>query len=53
MCLNLYLWPQNAMLMPVLFNGVLKLHLPMILWKHLIAGTALYYGLYMDGHTEG
>jgi hypothetical protein len=39
------------MLTPVLFNGVLKLQVPMIPWEHLIAFTALYCGLYMGGHT--
>lgn len=51
MYLNLYLWLQNTMLTPVLFNGVLKLQVPMIPWEHLIAFTALYCGLYMGGHT--
>ena len=51
MYLNLYLWLQNTMLTPVLFNGVLKLHVPTIPWEHLIAFTALYCGLYMGGHT--
>src|SRR5690606_39425646 len=44
-------WLQNTMLTPVLFNGVLKLQVPMIPWEHLIAFTALYCGLYMGGHT--
>ena len=39
------------MLTPVLFNGVLKMQVPMIPWEHLIAFTALYCGLYMGGHT--
>lgn len=51
MYLNLYLWLQNTMLTPVLFNGILKLQVPMIPWEHLIAFTALYCGLYMGGHT--
>jgi hypothetical protein len=51
MYLNLYLWLQNTMLTPVLFNGVLKMQVPMIPWEHLIAFTALYCGLYMGGHT--
>jgi hypothetical protein len=51
MYLNLYLWLQNTMLTPVLFNGVLKLQVPTVPWEHLIAFTALYRGLYMGGHT--
>lgn len=39
------------MLTPVLFNGVLKLQVPMIRWGNLIAFTALYCGLYMGGHN--
>jgi hypothetical protein len=51
MYLNLYLWLQNTMLAPVLFNDVLKLQAPMIPWGDLITFTALYCGLYMGGHT--
>jgi hypothetical protein len=51
MYLNLYLWLQNTMLTPVLFNSVLKLQVPMIPWEHVIAFSALYCGLYMGGHT--
>jgi hypothetical protein len=51
MYLNLYLWLRNTMLTPVLFNGILKLQVPMIPWEHLIAFAALYCGLYMGGHT--
>jgi hypothetical protein len=51
MYLNLYLWLQNTMLTPVVFNGVLKLQVPTIPWEHLIAFTAVYCGLYMGGHT--
>jgi hypothetical protein len=40
-----------AVLTPVLFNGVLKLQVPLIPWEHLIAFTAFYCGLYMGGHT--
>jgi hypothetical protein len=50
MYLNLYLWLQNTMLTPVVFNGILKLQVP-DLWEHLIAFGALYCGLYMGGHT--
>jgi hypothetical protein len=39
------------MLTPLLFTGILKMQVPMILWEHLIAFTALYCGLYMGGHT--
>jgi hypothetical protein len=41
----------NTMLTPLLFSGILKMQVPMILWEHLIAFTALYCGLYMGGHT--
>jgi hypothetical protein len=51
MYLNLYLWLQNTMLAPVLFNGAFNLPVPMIPWEQLIAFTALYCGLYMGGHT--
>lgn len=37
---------------PVLFNGVLKMQVPMIPWEHLIPFSALHCGLYMGGHTE-
>jgi hypothetical protein len=47
MYLNLYLWLQNTMLTPVLFNGVLGLQVSMIPWEHLIAFTALYCRLSM------
>jgi hypothetical protein len=36
MYLNLYLWLQNTRLTPVLFNGVLKMQVPMIPWEHLL-----------------
>jgi hypothetical protein len=52
MYLNLYLWLQNTMLTPVLFNGVLKMQVPTIPWEHLIAFTALYCALYMGGHNR-
>jgi hypothetical protein len=39
------------MLTPMVFNGVLKMQVPMIPWEHLITFTTLYVGLYMGGHT--
>jgi hypothetical protein len=49
MYLKLYLWLQNTIPTPVLFNAALKLQVQMIPWEHLIAFTALYCAYTLGG----